>query len=92
MAKFTTRVELHNAGYGDYEALHTAMASQGFTRQISDGKKTYRLPTAEYNREGSLERSAVLESAENAARTTGRRYSILVTESEGRTWSGLEVI
>lgn len=92
MAKFTTRVELHNANYENYETLHSAMESEGFTRQISDGKKTYRLPTAEYNRETSLKRSAVLASAETAANTTGRRYSILVTESNGRKWTGLEEI
>lgn len=46
----TTRVELHGAvSSADYEALHTAMASQGFSRTIrgSDGFR-YQLPTAMY--------------------------------------------
>jgi hypothetical protein len=44
MALFTTRVELHNASYSDYETLHAAMERRGFSRRItSDSGKTYRL-------------------------------------------------
>ncbi len=57
MAAFTTRVELHSAGYEDYETLHAAMEAEGFSRTITSGDNiTYHLPTAEYNRSGNLTR------------------------------------
>ncbi len=37
MAAFTTRVELHSAGYEDYETLHAAMEAEGFSRTITFG-------------------------------------------------------
>jgi len=93
MAKFTTRVELHAADDDDYDDLHGYMAEEGFSRTIdaSDGK-TYRLPPAEYDREDDVSRSTVLADAKRAAKKTGRDYAILVTESDGRTWHGLEEI
>lgn len=93
MAKFTTRVELHDADEDDYEDLHEYMASEGFSRTIdaSDGK-TYRLPPAEYDRQGDVNRSTVLADAKRAAKQTGREYAILVTESDGRTWYGLDEV
>jgi len=50
MAKFTTRAELHNATAENYNELHNAMESVGFSRLISapDGAR-YHLPWAEYN-------------------------------------------
>ncbi len=91
MSQFITRVELHKANYDDYEKLHTAMAAQGFSRQIESDKGTlYHLPTAEYNRITSGSRAQVLESAKVAANQTGKQYAILVTESNGITWIGLE--
>lgn len=93
MTSFTVRVELHNANYEDYEALHAAMAKAGFSRQItSDGGTTYQLPTAEYNRKGDLTRSQVLEQAKAAAKSTGKPYGVLVTESAGRSWDGLPAL
>jgi hypothetical protein len=93
MAIFTTRVELHNASYSDYETLHAAMERRGFSRQItSDSGKTYNLPTAEYNREGALTRQQVLDSAKAASAETGKRFAVLVTEAEGRIWVGLQEV
>jgi hypothetical protein len=89
MAKFTTRVELHDADYDDYETLHAAMKAEGFTRTISNGNQEYYLPTAEYNREAALDKSQVLASAKRAAANTHKKYAVLVTESNGRTWDGL---
>lgn len=91
MASFTTRVELHDAVYtSDYDTLHAAMAAEGFIRTItSDEGTTYNLPTAEYNKVGTYTRDQVLESAKRAAAKTGRKYSILVTESNGRKWYNL---
>ena len=91
MATFTTRVELHKAYEDDYEVLHAAMEQRGFSRQItSDDGVTYHLPTAEYNYSGSKTRSRVLELAKEAASETNKKYAVLVTESKGRSWSGLE--
>jgi hypothetical protein len=93
MAKFTTRVELHSATCSDYETLHASMEHRGFSRQIeAEDGKTYNLPTAEYNRVGNLTREQVLYSAKDAASETGKSFAVLVTESNGRTWVGLEQV
>lgn len=92
MPSFTTRVVLHDADWDDYtDVLHPAMAKQGFKRTItnSDGK-TYDLPDAEYNLIGELTRQQVLDRAKAAAAMTKKKYSVLVTESNGRTWYNLD--
>jgi hypothetical protein len=54
MANFTTRVELHDANWSDYVALHAEMAKQGFSQKItSDAGQTYKLPPAEYTYSGT---------------------------------------
>ena len=90
MAAFTTRVELHGATYQDYETLHTAMEREGFSRSIqaSDGHR-YQLPTAEYDRNGSLTAAQVLEAAKRAAASTRKSYGVLVSEANSRTWHNL---
>jgi hypothetical protein len=90
MSSFTTRVELHSATHDDYNNLHAFMEAEGFSRLIrsSDGK-WYHLPTAEYDRKGDLTAADVLGSAERAAARSGKRYSVIVTESNRRTWNGL---
>lgn len=91
MPDFTTRVELHEARPSDYDVLHDAMEAEGFSRQITaDDGVTYRLPTAEYIISGAYRRAEVMEKARRAASKTGKRYSILVTESAGWTLFGLE--
>lgn len=90
MAKFTTRVELHDAKtWADYDKLHAAMEKEGFTRTIKFGDVLYYLPTAEYNRSEELTKEQVLESAKRAANSTGHKFCILVTESNGRTYHNL---
>lgn len=93
MAKFTVRVELHNATREDYTKLHQQMARYGFTDIIaSDEGRKYRLPPADYHFEGNATRSNVLEKAKAAAGSVVSKYAVLVTESSGRTWHGLEQI
>jgi hypothetical protein len=93
LATFTTRVELHRAYDDDYEVLHAAMEQRGFSRLItSDDGATYHLPTAEYNYSGTKTRSQVLALANSAASETNKKYAVLVTESRGRTWSGLQPV
>ena len=90
MARFTTRVELHNTNDDDYKTLHKAMEAEGFSRIIVDSKGVrYHLPTAEYNLVADLTLPQVLDSAERAAAKTKRSASILVTKSNGRLWSKL---
>jgi hypothetical protein len=90
MSGFTTRVELHSATSEDYEILHVAMKQQGFLRTIkSDKGSIHELPTAEYNLTGNYNIQQVIDKAETAGKTTRMKYSILVTESNGRRWVGL---
>lgn len=93
MPRFTVRVELHAADWDDYETLHAAMEDAGFSRQIesTDGK-TYALPTAEYIGSGELTKEEVLSAARSAATKTRKTYSVLVTESVGRKWYGLQPV
>lgn len=91
MGRFTTRVELHDAEWSDYTLLHAEMKKRGFSQTVtSDDGKTYDLPPAEYNFEANISRSDVLERAKAAAGTVKNRYGVLVTESAGRVWHGLE--
>jgi hypothetical protein len=90
MGTFMTRVELHHADEDDYEALHSAMETEGFERIItSDQGIKYHLPTAEYYRTANLTRQQVLDSAMRAAATTGKSHAAVVTESLGVIWNGL---
>ena len=94
MNEFTTRVELHDATVKDYEKLHSEMENQKFSRTItsSDDGTIYHLPTAEYNKIGNFTKYDVLNSAKAAATQTGKKFSILVTVSNGRTWTNLPVV
>jgi hypothetical protein len=94
MTSYTVRVELHDADEDDYSNLHAAMEDEGFVRYItgSDGSKD-RLPTAEYNLPSTdLTRADILKRAKEAANTAKPNPTpwIIVTESAGRSWSGLK--
>jgi hypothetical protein len=92
MAQFTVRIELHEAAWADYEALHAAIARQGFSRLITgDDGRTYHLPWAEYNGAGNLSSVQVRQIAKAAADGTGKQSAVLVTEAHNRAWVGLEV-
>jgi len=94
MTNYTVRIELHDADEEDYENLHAAMEGEGFVRWIQSEKGTQlRLPTAEYNLVGSsLDKKAVLNTAVAAAQRVKPRPKpwVLVTQSAGRTWDGLQ--
>jgi hypothetical protein len=89
MSKFTTRVELHDADGDDYDSLHAEMEQRGFERTIIGETVTFHLPTAEYNYVGDVECKDVLNFADAAAKATGRKHGILVTEVTKRVWRGL---
>jgi hypothetical protein len=90
---YTVRVELHDASWDDYETLHAAMQNVGFSRTITsaDGKK-YQLPTAEYDARASQDATQVRQIGSNAAKATGRRFSVLVSASSQRAWLGLQQV
>lgn len=93
MPSYTTRVELHKATSEDYTNLHAAMEERGFARTItSDQGVTYHLPWGEYNFSGAATRAEVMRAAKEAAGTTGRECEVLVTQSAGRSWSGLDEV
>lgn len=91
MSTYTVRVELHSNIYNpDFKILHSAMENEGFSKLItSDNDKVYHLPRGEYNISTSKDRSQVLKAAERAVQATGESAEILITESLGRSWSGL---
>jgi hypothetical protein len=91
MARFTTRVQLNgNPTTEQYERLHKAMKTRGFSRIIlGDGDKQYWLPHAEYNQVTEMSRDQVLKEAKAAASTVTSDYQILVTEGI-RSWEGLK--
>lgn len=93
MFQFTVRVVLHEAEAEDYENLHSLMEEQGFSRTIaSDRGRTYHLPEAEYTCEGDRTKAEILLMAKAAATQTEKKYAVLVTQSDGRTWYGLEEV
>lgn len=90
MAKFLTRVELHHANENDYELLHAEMAIRGFSREITgDNGQSYQLPTAEYVIRSSSELEDVRALACAAAKTTGRKFEVIVVQYIKSAWKGL---
>lgn len=90
MANYLVRVELHGATWDSYEALHAEMAARGFSREITgDNGLSYQLPTAEYviHAGGGLE--GVRALAAEAAKTTGRKFGVIVAEYSRSAWVGL---
>lgn len=86
MAKFTTRVELHDASGSDYNKLHDEMEKEGFTRTWkTDDGTVYHLPEAEYDFRGAKEKDDVLKLAKKAAKRVKSSFEIFVTKSAGRT-------
>ncbi|MDY6955489.1 MAG: DUF2622 domain-containing protein [Pseudomonadota bacterium] len=93
MANFTIRIVLSDATWDEYEEMYQHLAAVEITDEItSDSDTTYRMPPAEYNYQGNATRDQVLEMAKAAAAKVVRKCSVLVTESKGRTWHGLEKV
>ncbi len=93
MSSYTVRIELNSKVDSDFEILHGAMKINGFKKTIvSSGGIEYYLPKAEYIISTLKDNSAVLDLAKNAVAQTNRAAEILVTESNGRVWSGLKPI
>lgn len=91
MATFTVRVVLHDADSSEYQNLYEAMDNENFSDTISsdDGIK-YDMPDGEYTISGSYTKNEILDKAKRAIKTTNVKGSVLVTQSNGRTWSNLD--
>ena len=90
VAEFTIRVELHGAEWEDHDALRVEMEAAGFAATVRGSGGRYALPTGEYAFAGDLTPAQVLARARRAADRTAFSYAILVTESAGRAWWGLD--
>jgi hypothetical protein len=72
-------------------SFHQAMENQKFYRAIrGSDNKWYSLPTAEYQSTGEIAASEVRTLASNAAATTGKKYSVLVTQLSECVWRNLQ--
>jgi hypothetical protein len=92
VSRFTTRVELHYAHEEDYKRLHEEMAKEGFGRIIySSEGRAYYMPPAEYNLVSDLAIDKVTDKAAAAAKRTGKKFEVLVTEGT-RQWQGLKEV
>ncbi|HYR58336.1 MAG TPA: hypothetical protein VEO95_06900 [Chthoniobacteraceae bacterium] len=90
MAKFITRIELHDADEGDYDTLNFGMEVEGFSLAItSSNSNTYYLPRGEFYREDNSTLEQVLQAAKSAAAKTNKEFAVIVSEMAGCTWRGL---
>ena len=91
MSSYIVRIELHHET--DYQKLHDAMRVRGMKRFITavDGN-VYRTPTGIYNVQSTTaSRDEVYNAAKAAAAASGHiTAAILVVESVGCAWGGLE--
>jgi hypothetical protein len=93
MAEFTVRVELHGAEWEDYDALRVEMGAEGFSATVQgSGGMAYELPAGEYAVTADATRQQVLARVKRGADRSGFSYVVLVTESVGRAWWGLEPV
>jgi len=91
MPRYTIRIELHDATWDHYIEMYKHLAAQGITDIItSDDGARYKMPPAEYNYDGLANRNQVLEMSKASAAKVVRSYAVLVTESAGRVWHGLD--
>lgn len=91
---YLVRVELHDAQWSHYETLHQQMERAGFSRAIrGDNGNMYQLPDATYTvQNNQANQQAVHNAAEVAARSTGRKYGLIVADFKNSTWSGLSIV
>ena len=93
MPHFTVRFEIENADNNDYDQLEERLILFNFNEIIEceDGN-TYILPRGEYRISGEMTRQKVLDLAILASSMFKDRCKILVTESSGTAWTGLQKI
>nr|WP_240000917.1 MULTISPECIES: DUF2622 domain-containing protein [unclassified Photorhabdus] len=86
------RVELRKADNSDYDKLYDKMKAKGFSKFITaDSGNKYELPPAEYYfKSESKSRQEVRDLAYDVAKSVNSRPAVLVTESDGISWRGLD--
>lgn len=93
MARFTTRVVLHDANWLHYGQLYPEMAKYGFTDEIvGDDGRVYKMPPGEYDVLTDFTAIEVRTWARAAADATGCKNAVFVTEAGLRAWVGLDPI
>ena len=93
MATYIARVELHGGTAEDYDILHKAMASAGFSRAIlSDNGPAVHLPSGQYFGVGELTASQVSEFAQGAALKTKKGFAVFVSDFTNAAWFGLDPV
>lgn len=93
MSNFIIRVVLHDASLTDYVSLQKKLAAFGVVDVVlaTDGKR-YKLPPAEYIYSGNESAEVVRQACVNTASSTGRKFSVLVTQALNIVWHGLSVV
>lgn len=90
MSTYIVRVELHGASGSDYNELHDAMKSSGFSRNIvSSEGRAYQLPTAEYVANSPEEASKVCDIAYSIASRIRPNPSVIASAYSTAAWKGL---
>jgi hypothetical protein len=93
VAKFMTRVELHDATYNDYLQLQGFMRQEGFTQTIrGDDDIVYQLPPAEYHVEAPWTAVQARDVASRAAQRTQKTFAVLTAEYNAAAWRGLNKV
>ena len=90
MPRFTVRLEMHSTPLDEYKQIHEDMRNEGFSKEISASNgRVFALPKGEYNFEGDVSIKDVLNIVKKVAEKSGRRFEVLVTQSNFRIWYGL---
>lgn len=93
MSSYTIRIELRDAVAEDYIRLQSEMKGQGFRRSLICKSGTiYWLPAEEYSCISFECRQEILDKVFKLAASINMNPAVLVTESSGRTWRGLDVL
>ncbi len=93
MAKYTVRVELHEATVEQYNILDQSMERRGFSRVIkaTDGS-WWRLPRGEYNLENETRNPIQVKDQVVAIADAIKPGAwVLVTEAGSRAWQTAEI-
>ncbi|QXF34780.1 DUF2622 domain-containing protein [Photorhabdus luminescens] len=89
MANYLVRVEIYDADYSDYEALHKKMLAIGFHKSIkySNGK-SYDLPSGTYFGTSSLSPSQINSKVKSVAKPlSSKDPSLFVCKFQTGEWS-----
>lgn len=87
-AGFIVRIEMQDATWDDYEALHAAMADHGFLKFIqSDDGRVFNLPDAEYHGTTSASCERLRDFIQIVANGVKPGAMVLVTEAGDIAWT-----